>query len=412
VATLGAMHAGLGQIVLPTHDPPEARERLAKRLRVAAIVAERTVDGLGFSTLIPDFAPASPKRDVGAFDDNAREEENFYLSSSGTTGRAKIVPFGQAQLLAQATDAQLVKRREVLYRPASIEFNNSRRHRLYCLATGGINLLMRPERLGVIEICHRFGATLLELSAAQASTLLGDAGGKRLPDTTELQIRGSPVGAGLRRRIAEQLTGHMVVGYGATEFGSIATTAPGQMMTPNLLGTIHPGVDLEIVDETGRVVPTGRSGNVRIRSSGMAKHYYDDAEATLRAFRDGWFYPGDTAHFAETGELCFDGRGDDMMILASINIFPSEIEAAAEILQGVTECAAFSIRSGEFGDVPMLAVVSDGTTTPEALLASMRRTLGVRAPRRVIFVDALPRNAEGKIQRAELRRMFQTRAAA
>jgi acyl-CoA synthetase (AMP-forming)/AMP-acid ligase II len=144
----------------------------------------------------------------------------------------------------------------------------------------------------------------------------------------------------------------------------------------------------------------------------MAKHYYDDAEATLRAFRDGWFYPGDTAHFAETGELCFDGRGDDMMILASINIFPSEIEAAAEILQGVTECAAFSIRSGEFGDVPMLAVVSGGTTTPEVLLVSMRRTLGVRAPRRVIFVEALPRNAEGKIQRAELRRMFQTRAAA
>jgi acyl-CoA synthetase (AMP-forming)/AMP-acid ligase II len=144
----------------------------------------------------------------------------------------------------------------------------------------------------------------------------------------------------------------------------------------------------------------------------MATRYHDDEEASLRAFRNGWFYPGDVGHFGEQGDLRFDGRLDEMMMLASINIFPAEIERFAETLPGVRECAAFSIKSGEFGDVPLLAVVSDGTTGAEALLAAARRALGLRAPRKVFLVDELPRTAEGKIRRADLRKLAEERAAA
>jgi acyl-coenzyme A synthetase/AMP-(fatty) acid ligase len=416
LATLGAMQAGLGQVVLPTHDPATARADIARRLKVAAVLADRIGDGLdNFPVLVPDFSIAGTARgcdDLADIDDAYADEECFYLSSSGTTGRAKIVPLNQRQLLAQAKNAQLKKRREVLYRPGSIEFNNSRRHRLYCLATGGINVLMRPERMSALEICHRFGVTLLELSAAQASSLLDATGGERPPHDLELQIRGSPVSADLRRRIVHHLTRRLVIGYGATEFGSIATTEPADLENPALLGTVHPAIALEIVDDKDRALPPDQSGRIRIRGAGMATHYHDDDEATRHGFRDGWFYPGDMGHFTQDGALCFDGRGDDMMMLASINIFPSEIESIGEVLPGVTECAAFSIKSGEFGDVPLLAVISDGTTTPEAVLAAMKRALGVRAPRRVIFVDELPRSAEGKVQRMELRKLVQQRAAA
>jgi acyl-coenzyme A synthetase/AMP-(fatty) acid ligase len=415
VATLAAMAGGLGQIALATHDPSEARADLAKRLRLSAVLVDRVQNGLeNFPALLPDFSFRATDLRGDAIGDRAdADDECFYLSSSGTTGRAKIVPLSQKQLLGQAVRAQFEKRAERLYRPASIEFNNSRRHRLYCLAAGGTNVLVTPNRMSVVDVCHWFGVTLIELSAAQANNLLDGTAGRSLPADTLLQVRGSPVSAELRRRIMQRLTPRLAVGYGATESGSIATAIPGDHdLHPATLGSVHPGVDVEIVDENDRKMPMNQSGKIRVRSAGMATRYHDDDEATRSAFRNAWFYPGDMGHFGEEGHLRFDGRADDMIILMSINVFPSEIERVCETLPGVVECAAFSIKSGEFGDVPLLAVVSDGTTSPEAVLAAAKRILGLRAPRKVFFVEKLPRNAEGKIRRTELRRQVEERAAA
>jgi acyl-CoA synthetase (AMP-forming)/AMP-acid ligase II len=93
-----------------------------------------------------------------------------------------------------------------------------------------------------------------------------------------------------------------------------------------------------------------------------------------------------------------------MMILGTINIFPLEIERVAAGFPGVAECAAFAQRSATLGDIPALAVVAAGGATPDAaaLLAHCRAQLGVRAPRRVIMLPALPRNAAGKVLRQDL----------
>jgi acyl-CoA synthetase (AMP-forming)/AMP-acid ligase II len=138
----------------------------------------------------------------------------------------------------------------------------------------------------------------------------------------------------------------------------------------------------------------------------MTTGYLDDEAATATAFRDGWFYPGDMGHRSEDGLLFLDGRSDDMMLLASINIFPAEIEHAMEALPGVVECAAFSMKSASFGDVPMLAAVVTGPIRAPDMLAYARSRLGLRAPRKIFLVDSLPRNRGGKIDRHALRARF------
>jgi long-chain acyl-CoA synthetase len=106
----------------------------------------------------------------------------------------------------------------------------------------------------------------------------------------------------------------------------------------------------------------------------------------------------------EDGTLMLAGRGDDMMILGTINVFPAEIERAAAGFPGLADCAAFAYRSDALGDIPLIAAVEThaGTLDAGALVAHCRARLGLRAPRKAIIVPVLPRNAAGKVLRREL----------
>jgi acyl-CoA synthetase (AMP-forming)/AMP-acid ligase II len=94
------------------------------------------------------------------------------------------------------------------------------------------------------------------------------------------------------------------------------------------------------------------------------------------------------------------------MILNTINIFPSEIEAVAGAFPGVQSCAAFPIRSAAYGDIPLLAVVAGQGFDPASLLAHCREKLGLRSPRKIVQVESIPRNATGKVLRRELQARF------
>ena len=101
-----------------------------------------------------------------------------------------------------------------------------------------------------------------------------------------------------------------------------------------------------------------------------------------------------------------------MMILSTINIFPAEIETVASAWPGVRECAAFPVRSERFGDIPLLAVVADAGLDRDGLTAHCRRVLGMRAPRKIIEVEALPRGQFGKLARRALTERFASLAGA
>jgi acyl-CoA synthetase (AMP-forming)/AMP-acid ligase II len=195
------------------------------------------------------------------------------------------------------------------------------------------------------------------------------------------------------------------VEYGAREASGIASTYPVDP-DPSLetVGPPLPTAELEIVDGEGNAVPRGEIGEIRVRTTAMIHAYHRDPVATSRHFKDGWFHPGDLGSLTANGSLCLHGRADDMMNMNGIKIFPAEIERTLEGDPAVRAAAAFGLPSPMHGQIPVAAVElhDPATHSVAALLARARERLGVRAPRKIFVVDALPRNATGKVLKREL----------
>jgi acyl-coenzyme A synthetase/AMP-(fatty) acid ligase len=292
--------------------------------------------------------------------------------------------------------------------PASVEHPPAKTKRLNTFYLGFTSAFQSRSalRVPVEEICATLRVTCLEMSVLQVeSAVQASTGDRALPDCTTAYVSGSRVSASLRREFRARFGKPVFVHYGAREFGRISTTYLGDSDDAlESVGAPVPWVELEIVDAEGNALPADAIGELRVRSECMSHEYHGDAVATARHFRNGWFYPGDLASLTSDGTVRVHGRADDMMILNSIKIFPAEIERVLEEHPGVKAAAAFARPSRAHGDIPLAAVElhpSAGIANEE-LLARARERLGVRAPRRIIVVDALPRNAAGKILKHEL----------
>jgi acyl-CoA synthetase (AMP-forming)/AMP-acid ligase II len=248
--------------------------------------------------------------------------------------------------------------------------------------------------------------TSVELSALQASSLVQDAReAQPLPSHTVVRTNGTSVPVRLRQQFKSRFGTPLFINYGTLEFGRISSTFPDPVdddLESN--GVPARGIDFEIVDGDGNVVPAGQIGEVRVRSESMPHEYYRDPVATARHFKDGWFYPGDLGSLTPRGALCVYGRSDEMINLSGIKIFPAEIERALEDHAAVKSAAAFAKASAAYGDIPVAAVElhESATVAADELLAHARTLLGVRAPRKIIVLASLPRNSAGKVLKREL----------
>jgi long-chain acyl-CoA synthetase len=187
---------------------------------------------------------------------------------------------------------------------------------------------------------------------------------------------------------------------------------PAEHDADEVAGRLSPGVEVEVVDESGRPVAQGARGQIRIRTQGMAIGYLNAPAETAKRFVDGWFVPGDIAWFRADGQLVIAGRSDDMMILNGLNIFPKEIERALELHPAVRAAAALSLDSPVHGQIPVAAVQLEAGADIDALdlQTYAREQLGLRAPRRIIIVPSLPRASDGKLHHRALLASFRPEA--
>lgn len=407
VASLALLRLGCAQITLAGQEPLPMREALARRCKVVCLLGDRAADRIdGVGLLLPDCDAilADPSTDSLAGGPAAGDGASVILTSSGTTGRPKLVACNQRQIFGYGHAA--TREPVVGYLHYPIETNAGKWINLTNLARGRALVFADAERLSLAEICARYGVTRVNIYPAKLEALvceIGARGGGRAFEGIDFFTGGTGVTGALRSAVEASITGQLHVIYGATECGMASIAGPGSHAAhPDSVGPAYPGVEIRIVDDAGVELPAGEAGLIRIRSASSATAYMDDDEATARIFRDGWFQPGDIGRMSPDGLLDFIGRGDDMMILNSINIFPAEIELVAQGFPGVRECAAFPMRSAAWGDVPLLAVVGEPGLDPKALLAWCRQRLGTRAPRKIVPVESLPRNAVGKVLRREL----------
>lgn len=407
VVTLALLRLGCHQVTLGSHEPVALRADITRRAGVDVVVADDSADALpGVALLRPDHeaAAAGPP---GALPDTPGSDALLVMTSSGTTGRPKLIPLSQAQLLAQS--ARRAGLGAVRHRPVGLEHNNGMRFPLFAIANGDTYVLAAASRSGLLaEACARYGVDMLGISPHQAEALLAARRDGAWPAGTCIDLSGAAPGDGLVQRLQAALTDKVFTLYGTSEVGSVSRAGPvDHAAHPEGAGRVMSTAELVVVDDAGAALPAGETGLLRIRTRGMARGYLGDAEATARSFIDGWFQSGDRGRLLPDGTLVVAGRSDDMMLLGSINIFPAEIERAAADFPGLADCAAFARRSATQGDIPMLAATeaSPGSLDAAALLAHCRARLGLRAPRRVVVVAALPRNAAGKVMRRELAAM-------
>lgn len=229
--------------------------------------------------------------------------------------------------------------------------------------------------------------------------------GIAFPTLRKLISSGSALYRDERVAVRTRLTPHLYEIYSSTEGGAIAIQGPEDMtVAPESVGRPAFRVEVEIVDEEHKPLPIGAVGRLRYRSPASPRGYFigDSGEA----FRDGWYYPGDLASIDADGFVFLQGRVKDMIIRGGVNIFPRDVEKVLLECGGVTDAAVIGTPSREFGEELVAFVVSPSGVTREALLAHCAAHLApYKVPRRVLFVDGLPRNSSGKLVKADLARL-------
>lgn len=212
----------------------------------------------------------------------------------------------------------------------------------------------------------------------------------------------------LSDRVCARLCSHVTCVYGATETQTTATS-PAQLLreTPGAAGFVVPNVTVEIVSESGEVLPDGQEGLVRVKGPNLTDRYIGDPDATARAFRDGWYYPGDRGYLQAGNLLCLAGRNDSLINLGGDKVNPETIERVLAACDGVVECAAFSAPNELGIGTLWSAVVADGRVDNAALRAHCAARLPAQfCPADYIRVERLPRNPMGKLDRRALLKLL------
>ena len=166
------------------------------------------------------------------------------------------------------------------------------------------------------------------------------------------------------------------------------------------------GAEIKVVDKKGENLPTGKVGEIIIKSGNNMKGYWNRPEATNESVVDDWFYSGDAGFFDEEGFLFIHDRVKDMIVSGAENIYPAEVENALMSHREIVDAAVVGIPDDKWGEaVKGFVVLSEGADLEESEIISYARTqiAAYKCPRTIDFVSELPRNPSGKILRRELR---------
>jgi malonyl-CoA/methylmalonyl-CoA synthetase len=209
-----------------------------------------------------------------------------------------------------------------------------------------------------------------------------------------------------------EISGHTLLErYGMTEIGMALSNSLRGERVPGSVGTPLPGVEVRLVEEHGNPVGPGTPGGIEVRGPAVFAEYWARPDATRDAFRDGWFITGDTA-VIENGIYRILGRTNiDILKTGGHKVSALEIEEALRRHPAVAECGVVGIPDAEWGErVAAAVVLKDGDVLDLQSLRTWARELLAphKLPSRLLLVDALPRNAMGKVMKPALAALFQT----
>ena len=177
-------------------------------------------------------------------------------------------------------------------------------------------------------------------------------------------------------------------------------------------GWPHPQAQVKLIDAQGQEVGPGETGEVCIRAPNLMRGYWHADGEPNTGLQDGWFHSGDLGQRAEDGCITIVGRSKDMIISGGENIYPAEIENQLVTLPGVAENAVVGVADARWGEVPVAVLVRAHDATGQALTAEavlehlQSRIARYKLPRRVVFMESLPKSALGKVQKPALQALM------
>jgi acyl-coenzyme A synthetase/AMP-(fatty) acid ligase len=332
------------------------------------------------------------------------------ILTSGTSNKPKAVPLSHKLLAGRmarhSTFGSRLANCSRIYCDVPISSSLGFQFLIHTLSRGGMAFFPGEDFTSTLRVIEDYGVECLIGSPGGFENLL------RWFDTLPAyQSRIETVFCGgdvlsrpLSDRLRSRICRHLIAAYGSTEASMSAVAHAHEIAdVPRAVGFVTPGVVVQIVNASGTLLPAGKEGQVRVRSQFAVDHYLGDLEESKKAFRDGWFYPGDLGTLREDGLLIITGREHAVLNVGGDKISPEAIELILMQFPGVIEAAALSL-SNVYGNSEVCAVIVTREGTTEEALKSYCESRIPRpfTPTRIVFVDELPHNEMGKLDRGRL----------
>ena len=391
---------------------PQNAEKLAETVRACGAVLE-TLDETGGGSLMDRAEDAEPQfNDV----DRGPDDLAAILYTSGTTGRSKGAMLSHGNLLSNALtlrDSWHFTSADRLIHALPI-FHT---HGLFVASNvtliSGASMFLLPK-FDPDQIVARLPKTTVLMGVPTFYVRLSQDARINRESTARMRlfISGSAPLLNETHQTFFENTGHAILErYGMTETNMNTSNPYRGDRVAGTVGLPLPGVNIRVVDmESGTALPDGETGMLEVKGPNVFKGYWNMPEKTKAEFRDdGFFITGDLGLIDERGYIHIVGRGKDLVISGGYNIYPKEIESEIDLLDGVFESAVIGLPHKDFGEGTTAVVVKKtGSSLEEnqVLAALSERLARYKLPKRILFVDELPRNTMGKVQKNILRERY------
>lgn len=393
---------------------PQNAENLADTVKGCGAILE-TLDARGGGSLVEDA-----KKAPADFGDTERGPDDLaaILYTSGTTGRSKGAMLTHENLLSNALTLRESWRftaQDRLIHALPIFHSHGLFVATNVTLVSGASMFLLPK-FEPDAIIERFpkSTVLMGVPTFYVRLAQDERVNRESTAAMRLFISGSAPLLAETHETFRVRTGHAILErYGMTETNMNTSNPYDGERVAGTVGFPLPGVDIRVVDmDRGTALPAGETGMLEVRGPNVFKGYWNMPEKTKAEFRaDGFFITGDLGLIDARGYVHIVGRGKDLVISGGYNIYPKEIESEIDQLDGVIESAVIGVPHEDFGEGVTAVVVSKPTAAlreDEIIAALGKRLARYKLPKRVLFVEELPRNTMGKVQKNLLRDAYKT----
>ncbi|GJM38300.1 MAG: malonyl-CoA synthase [Acidimicrobiales bacterium] len=366
-------------------------------------------NAIPIETLVDDARRAAPARVVPRSDDDLAA----LLYTSGTTGRPKG---------AALTHANLRHNARALHEAWRFDPADHLIHSLPLFHVHGLFVALHCSMLSAIPMTflRRFEVDAVIDALADATVLMGvpthyhrllgdDRFDRARTSGMRLFTCGSAPLPAVQFDLFTERTGHRLCErYGMSEAGIMTSNPYAGERIAGTVGFALRDVEIRVRNGDGVTVPPGETGVLEVRGPHLFREYWGKPESTAAAHtEDGWFVTGDVGSVDADGRITLQGRAGDMIISGGENIYPKEIELVLDEQPGIVESAVVGVPHPDFGEAVLAVLVTDADHDPAIVDAALTTRLArFKHPKTTVIVDALPRNAMGKVQKSILRRDY------